>query len=330
MACPLTVTRADLAIIRHRQTLHAQATTDNHAAISKGVESVLSATQLHAQTSKDHHITTMARLDSIRQHQDTASKAVVAATQNTIQAGFQDMMTTLRLTFLEEDKVLVEGDNLAAGVTALQYLNKHLAHSLRGLADSDKGLVIPADLAAELTGEIDKIIRYSQRCGQTTSPNNISMQRFDDVIDRRIHTVPIRTHYEASRDDGFITIDSAEGEDVLGRRVQYIRFVSFSVKAAIVGILSRTGLAAHYHIERQLRVINIVSPDQRTSQAFVYAFCDDVQSLKAMFVSREASVLDYQSGPDEDTEGRSLLWVRRTIALIHQSQQPNKLCSMLQ
>lgn len=221
-----------------------------------------------------------------------------------MQAGFHDLMTTLQLTWLNDDQVLAEGDNLAAGIDALQYLNKHLSHSLRGLSESENGLVLPSGLATKLTGEIDKMIRYSQRCF-ASGRNHAIMHMVNYDINRRIHTVPIRTSHRADNDDGSIAIDAVERQDALGRRVQCIRFLSLSVKhsghgSAIIGLLSRTGLDINQHISRQLRVVNILP---RNSRVFELAEIDDVEGLKNMFTHQRASLLDY------DEEGDGLLYV---------------------
>jgi hypothetical protein len=319
-----------LAIIRHQQTLHAQSTAENHDGLKAGVDTLLHTTSTHAEATQSHHTAMLARLDNlqltqvkassqlvatnteaikagfsdIQQRQAAASESLLAATQATLQACTDAVMTTVRLTHLNDYEVLVEGEKLGAGVDALHYLNKYLSHSLRSLAESDGGLILPRDLAASLTNEIDKMIKYSQhfnRCG-TTGLLAGSGYHFP----QRIHTISVKSQARANHDDGFIAINSVEGEDPLGRRFQHIRFTAFSVKpsgdgSAIFGRISRIHVGIGQQIRRQLRLLNILPRD---SPVFSFAANNNVDVLKRLFAEGKASILDY------DEDGLGLLWVR--------------------
>ncbi|KAH7347286.1 hypothetical protein B0T11DRAFT_322085 [Plectosphaerella cucumerina] len=318
----------DLAIIRHQQTLHAQSTAENHDGLKAGVDTLLHTTSTHAEATQSHHTAMLARLDNlqltqvkassqlvatnteaikagfsdIQQRQAAASESLLAATQATLQACTDAVMTTVRLTHLNDYEVLVEGEKLGAGVDALHYLNKYLSHSLRSLAESDGGLILPRDLAASLTNEIDKMIKYSQhfnRCG-TTGLLAGSGYHFP----QRIHTISVKSQARANHDDGFIAINSVEGEDPLGRRFQHIRFTAFSVKpsgdgSAIFGRISRIHVGIGQQIRRQLRLLNILPRD---SPVFSFAANNNVDVLKRLFAEGKASILDY------DEDGLGLLW----------------------
>lgn len=263
----------DLTILRRQQTLHTKATAE-------------------------YHTNTLSRIDEIQQHQVT--------TQSTMQAGFQDLMTTLQLTYLNEDQVHVEGDNLSTGVDALRYLNKHLSHSLASLSETDQGLTLPTDVAATLSGEIDKMIRYSQRCNQGVKQARFSGS--DYAISQRIHTLPVRFRGQAIDDNGYIIIEATEGEDPLGRRTQHIRFTSFTVRpsgygSAILGHVSRVNLGDGQQIQRHMRVLNILPYESRV---FALAWDDDVEGMKRLLATGEASLLDY------DEYGYGIFWYAAT------------------
>lgn len=237
-------------------------------------------------------------MDEIQQHQ--------AVTQSTMQAGFQDLMTTLQLTYLNDDQVQIEGDNLSAGVEALRYLSKHLSHSLASLSKSSDGFILPRDVAATLTGEVDKMIRYSRYCNR--AGRNTAFPGLDFALSQGtcIHTIPLRVHSRINDNNGYITIEVTGGEDPLGRRTQHIRFASFTIGpsgygSAVLGLVSQVYLRDTQQIHRQMRVLNILPLD---SPVFDLADIDDVEGIKKLLMAGEASILDYSE------YGTSLLWAR--------------------
>lgn len=304
-------TRSDLAIIRRAQKTQADEMTRNHQDTISRLDTVQATVNKQQHLVQGHHATALARLDDIRHNQDSLSSKMIAMAQETdnhIVYGVEDIaqkIATLQLTSMNDDQILIEGHDLSAGIDALQHMNKRLAQALRTVASSQEGLVLPREITDQVTGEVDKLLKYSYRRAGTGN-GGFSEHGLDFSLTRRIHTIPCRTSNHLGDADGFMTIELAEGQDVLGRRVRRIRFASFSVRpsghgSAVIALVSQAE-GVREQISRQIRVLNI---RPRTDDVFDFAKRNDVQGLRRLFVDGRASVFDY------DGAGFSLLHVGR-------------------
>lgn len=291
-----------MALLRRGQRLQAETTAQNQKLLIEHLDSA-------QRTSRSQQETTIARLDDLRRGQVAESSAILTASGRTdahIKSGFLDLsrqISSLTLTDTDDIQVIAEGTDLGAGIEALRSVNQRLSVALQAVARSKIGVKLPHDAANYLTREVDKLIKYSCR-SVASGRHGVSADGLDYTLSGRIHTVPVRSSTGIIDTDGFMVIETAEGENVLGQRVRRFRFASFSVKrsgygSAIVA-LANDCVGVRPSISRQIRVLNVRPADSRI---FFYA-AYDLQGFKRLFQAGDASVLDF------DENGRSLLWVR--------------------
>lgn len=233
----------------------------------------------------------------------------------TFQATFQalsDRISSLHFTAMEQQQILVEGQNLDVAIGALQAMNHRVSTVLQALSP-EGSLIVPESAVGWFSSELDSLLKYAYRSAADSRRCDY-VPGLDFGLTRHIHTVPIRNSAFYSDQNGFMTIEVIDGQDVSGRRIRRIRFACFStgfsqLGSGVVGLLAKhweTTVAAP-QITRQIRVLN-VRPSGDV--VFKYACENNVRGLQKLFSAGKASVLDY------DQYGLSRLAVRAGVLLV--------------